>query len=181
MVVASIKGSTLRLAVIVFALAILAGAALWPMHGVVTVWDGSSYQGVSDNAKRVAFLSKFGWQVDSSPAEVVEIVIPQVFDQVYRNYNAIQKKQGLDLTPYKGARVKRWTYKVTNYPDYAGDVYADLLIQNDNLVVAGDVRTVAVNGFIHGLAKPNLPAGTTQYTPAAADITDGMFGGSRTI
>lgn len=174
MVVASIKGSTLRLAVIVFALAILVSAALWPAHGAVTVWDGPSYQGVSDNAKRIAFLAKFGWKVVPSAVEVVEITIPQTFGQVYRNYNEIQKQQGLDLTPYKGARVKRWTYKVTNYPGYEGDVYADLLIQNDDIVVAGDVRTVAVNGFMHGLARPNPHMGT-KYTPAAADITDGMF------
>lgn len=175
MLVASVKGSALRIAAVVFALAVLAGAALWPSHGVATVWSGQSYQGVSDNAKRIAFLSRFGWTVDPTPTEVVEIVIPQTFDAVYRNYNDLQKKQGLDLTPYRGARVKRWTYRVTNYPGYDGEVFADLLIQNDDTVVAGDVRTIAVNGFIQGLARPNPQTGTPTLSPAAADITAGMF------
>ncbi|MFT9057225.1 MAG: DUF4830 domain-containing protein [Ethanoligenens sp.] len=178
MIVASIKGSALRLAVVVAALVILVGAALWPAHGVVMVWDGQSYQGISDNTKRVAFLSKFGWTVDPTPAEVVEIVIPKTFDQVYRNYNEIQKKQGLDLTPYQGTRAKRWTYKISNYPNYNGDVFADLLIENDDVVVAGDVRTVAINGFIHGLSRSNPQTGTTGLAPAAADITSGMFDSS---
>ncbi|ADU25747.1 DUF4830 domain-containing protein [Ethanoligenens harbinense] len=175
MLVASVKVSALRAAVVVFALAVLAGAALWPSRGVVTVWSGQSYRGVSDNAKRVAFLEKFGWTVDPTPTEVVEVVIPQTFDQVYRNYNKLQKKQGLDLTPYKGARVKRWTYRVTNYPNYDGEVFADLLIQNNDTVVAGDVRTVAVSGFIQGLARPNPQTGVPTLSPAAADITAGMF------
>lgn len=175
MVVASVKASALRLVAIVFALALLVGAALWPGRGIVAVWDGPSYQGVSDNAKRVAFLQQFGWKVNPAPTEVVEIVIPQTFDQVYQNYNEIQKKQGLDLTPYRGARVKRWTYQITNYPHYDGDVYADLLIQDNNMVIAGDVRTIAVAGFIHGLSMPNPQTGAANYKPASADITKGLF------
>ena len=177
MMVTSVRVSTLRLAVVLFALAAIVGVALWPVHGTVAVVsNGLSYQGISDNTARVAFLSRFGWKVDPSPEEVVEITVPESFDAVYRRYNQMQKEQGLDLMPYRGKRVKRWTYTVKNYPNYDGTVYADLLIENDDLVVAGDVRTVSVNGFIQGLKRPGSKAASSGMSPASADITSGLFG-----
>ena len=38
---------------------------------------------VKNNEDRVSFLSSFGWTVDSEPYEVVEVVIPSEFDEVY--------------------------------------------------------------------------------------------------
>ena len=55
-----------------------------------------------DNAQRIAFLEQFGWQVESDPVEMTDILIPQSFNETYQNYNAIQLEQGLDLTKYKG-------------------------------------------------------------------------------
>lgn len=168
----SIRSSAIKGAVVVFALAAIVGAALWPGRVALPVAAGPSYQGVSDNAKRVAFLTGFGWEVDPQPSEVVEITLPQTFDDVYTNYNSIQRRQGLDLTPYRGSRVKRWTYRVRNYPGWADGVYADLLIQGGT-VVAGDVRTVAVNGFIHGFARPQ--AGAASVPASSADIDSDLF------
>ena len=65
----------------------------------------------------------------------------------------MQKEQGLNLAKYKGKTVTRYTYKVTNYPDYEGTVYVSLLIYK-NKVVGGDVCSADVNGFVHGFEAP---------------------------
>ena len=40
-----------------------------------------------NNQERLKFISQFGWEVDSEPVEVNEVIIPQEFDDVYNNYN----------------------------------------------------------------------------------------------
>ena len=39
---------------------------------------------VKSNEDRISFLSGFGWTVDSEPYEVMEVVIPSEFDEVYK-------------------------------------------------------------------------------------------------
>ena len=159
-----------KIAVITIALILVVVAAVLPFNQSRAVWNSARYQGISDNAKRIAFLSQFGWKLETTPVEVVEVTIPQKFNDVYLRYNEIQRAQGLDLTPYKGQRLKRYTYRVTNYPDFPGEVLADLLIQNEDTVVAGDVRTIAVAGFIHGFAFPDK--NEKELTPSSANIAE---------
>lgn len=106
----------------------------------------------ADSAERLAFFQQYGWQVSDEPTEICEVIIPEEFNDVYENYNAIQKQQEMDLTPYKGKRVKRWTYQVTNYPNKTDGVYADILIYNGK-VVGGDIHSSELNGFMHGFDK----------------------------
>ena len=100
------------------------------------------------NEERVAFFSQFGWKVETEPVEIKEVVIPEKFNDVYNNYNTIQKNQGLDLTPFAGKSCKQWVYTVTNYPQDLG-VRATILVL-DNRVIGGDLSTVAVDGFMTG-------------------------------
>lgn len=105
-----------------------------------------------DNSERIAFLSQFGWDISEDPIEVSEVIIPEEFDDTYENYNEIQKQQGLDLTKYKGKRVKKWTYEIKNYPSEEssdGVIRANLLIY-DGIVIGGDVCSVELDGFMHG-------------------------------
>lgn len=107
------------------------------------------------NEQRLAFLSSFGWQVNSEPAEIIEVIIPTEFDSVYEKYNAIQKVQGYDLTKQKGKRVKRYTYTVTNYPTpQESPINANLLVYNDK-IIGGDICSTALGGFIHGVNMPS--------------------------
>ena len=104
--------------------------------------------------ERIAFLSQYGWSVEEEPLEVKEIIIPAEFDDVYEKYNAIQKEQGCDLTAYCSKRVKKWTYKVTNYPNYEGsDCIRATLLVFDGKVIGGDVCSVELDGFMHGFVK----------------------------
>ena len=117
-------------------------------------------------AERLAFISQFGWDVEEDPVEVTEILIPAEFDEVYEQYNEIQKAQDLDLTLYAGRRVKKWTYAVRNYPGYEGraDVIELHLLVCDGLVIGGDVCSTKLGGFMHGFDPPedqtSVPATT---------------------
>ncbi len=103
--------------------------------------------------QRLAYLRGFGWEIEEEPLEIIEIAIPQQFDDVYQSYNDIQLKQNFDLSRYKGKRVKRYTYRVTNYPDTADEIHADLLIY-DGRIIGGDICSTALDGFMHGFTKP---------------------------
>ena len=75
------------------------------------------------------------------------------FDAIYTAYAKLQEKQGFSLEKYKNRDVIRYTYEITNYPDYDGTVYVSLLIYK-NKVVGGDVCSADVNGFVHGFEAP---------------------------
>ena len=60
-----------------------------------------------NNQERLKFISQFGWEVDSEPVEVNEVIIPQEFDDVYNNYNEIQLMQNCDLAVRKLLAVRR--------------------------------------------------------------------------
>ena len=90
--------------------------------------------------------------MDESPTDIAEVTVPQKFDSVYEKYNDVQRAQGLNLKRYAGKRLTRYTYKINNYGETSGDVFANILIYKDN-VVAGDVYGTGVNSFLHGFDK----------------------------
>ena len=79
---------------------------------------------VSDNAQRVAYLAGWGWEVEPSAVETLDLTFPETLDEAYLSYNELQMENGMDLTPYCGQQAKRYTYRVSNYPDYEGTVLA---------------------------------------------------------
>lgn len=103
------------------------------------------------NEQRVDFIESFGWTVEAEPAEIIEVIIPKEFDSVYKEYNAMQKLQGCDLSSNAGKRCKRYSYKVTNYPNQTENVRINLLVLN-NKVIGGDVCSLDAGGFMHGFA-----------------------------
>lgn len=108
----------------------------------------------SDSSKSVDLLNNYGWVVDKKPVDRAEIIIPEPFDLVYKNYNEIQLEAGLDLTPYMGMSGRRYTYTVKNYPEDVGEtVFANVICINGE-PVAGDVMTVSLSGFMHSLKYP---------------------------
>ena len=105
-----------------------------------------------NNSQRIAFLSSFGWEVEEDAFEIVEILIPNNFGDVYQVYNQIQKAQGFDLEDYAGQRAKRYTYRICNYPGEK-EARANLLVFRGK-VIGGDVCSVELDGFMHGFALP---------------------------
>lgn len=104
--------------------------------------------------ERIAYLSQFGWSVEDDPVEVSEVIIPETFDDTYTQYNELQKAQGYDLTVYAGKRVKRWIYRVTNYPGFENcDCIQATLLVFDGQIIGGDVCSTEIDGFMHGFVK----------------------------
>ena len=107
----------------------------------------------ADEAERAAYLRSLGWEIEPSPTETLEFVLPQPLNESYEEYNALQKEQGFDLTPYAGMQVKRYSYRVLNYPGYPDDVQADLYLCGD-VVIGGDILYCGDSGFVATLVFP---------------------------
>lgn len=163
MFVYSMKASTLKFFAIL-GVALIAIATLMfliPTYTVTTTAaiaekiESIRFDGVKSNEDRIAFLEQYGWRVETAPLEEAEVTVPKEFDKVMTTYNELQKQQGLDLSKYAKRTMMRYTYKVTNYPDYSGTVYANILVYK-NRVVAGDICSSDANGFIHTLSMPSV-------------------------
>ena len=111
-----------------------------------------NYEKIKSNEDRINFIKQFGWEVDPEALKEQEVLIPKEFDKVFSAYNEIQRRQGLDLSSFKKKSVMRYTYAVTNYPDYDGTVYVNILVYR-NTVIGGDVCSADVNGFVHGFER----------------------------
>jgi hypothetical protein len=111
------------------------------------------YEKIKTEEDRVNFLSQFGWKVSGGAIERADITVPEEFDKIFTGYNEIQKRQGLDLSRYKGKDVTRYTYEITNYEGEEGKVYANVIVYR-NKVIGGDICSGDVKGFIHGFEKP---------------------------
>ncbi len=111
-----------------------------------------NYEKIKSNEDRINFIKQFGWNVEAQPLKEQEVIIPAEFDKIFAAYNEIQRAQGLDLSSFKKKNVMRYTYAVTNYPDYEGTVYINILVYR-NTVIGGDVCSADVNGFIHGFER----------------------------
>ena len=147
-----------------FAVICLALTALIALIVFVPVYstDGTSqmvgatvnynYDKIKSNEDRINFLKQFGWEVDPQAIKEQQVVIPKEFDKIFAEYNEIQRRQGLDLSSFKKKNVMRYTYLVTNYPDYEGEVYVNILVYR-NTVIGGDVCSADVSGFVHGFER----------------------------
>ncbi len=140
------------------AAALLCGAAIIAVttlnaRGAAALSSGVDPKGVKTNEDRVAYLERYGWQVEPQPASVEELLIPEQFDSNYDQYLSLQSDQGFDLTKYCGKRVKRYAYTIVNYPTGETGVQAGLLLYK-NTVIGGEVLSVQLDGFIHGLSRP---------------------------
>lgn len=159
MFIYSVKSSTLKFFGIVGVaiITLVALVFLIPSYSeattkdIATMNENISFSNVKNADDAINFLSQYGWSVDETPVEECEITIPKEFDKVMTTYNEIQKQQGLDLTKYQKKNAKRYTFKVTNYPDYEGTVYANVIVYRDK-VIAGDICSSDSRGFIQTLS-----------------------------
>ena len=121
-----------------------------PLPGATDASAYFTYTGGMTNSGRLAFLRQFGWEADGQPLEHVRVRIPKTFDAVYADYNVIQQRAGMDLRRYRGKRVTRYTYSIRNHPSGGDNVRANLLVYG-NKIIAADICSVALDGFMHGI------------------------------
>ena len=80
--------------------------------------------------QRQAFLKQIQADVTNEPGAVMAVVLPVTFDDVYKNYNQLQKQSGFDLEKYAGKEIIKYTYAGT-------DETVTLLVYR-NKIIGGD-------------------------------------------
>ncbi|MBE7031072.1 MAG: DUF4830 domain-containing protein [Ruminococcaceae bacterium] len=113
-----------------------------------------NFSGGFTNRGRLDFIAQFGWEVDRAAVEKQTVRVPKQFTPVWEEYNTLQMRLGLDLRRYRGKRLTRHTYRLNNHP--AEHEYARVnLYVHGNKIVAADVCSVRLNGFIHAICERN--------------------------
>lgn len=95
------------------------------------------------------YLAALGWETEGL-VSTDQVILPEEFTPEYEEYLSVQADGDFDLLPYAGLTATRYTYSVTNYPSGEEDVLADLLVL-DGIVVGGELRSAALDGFMTGL------------------------------
>lgn len=154
MFICSVKASTLRFAGVLLLCAMLL-VGLTALSGTVTGAKTASakaveYTGIKTDADRRAFLGEMGLSPAQDPAAEADFVLPQSLDAVLLGYNEVQKEQGLDIAPYTGKKVSRYTYRIENYEGHDGPVYANLILYRDR-IIAADLTASGQDGFVRPL------------------------------
>lgn len=164
MFVVSVKSSKVKIilgVVFVCTVALLSFLFMGKEYSSAVISEGGISLRASDEKERTSFLSQFGWDFDTEPAEVKEVLIPSEFDTAYTEYNALQQRQSFDLEKYKGQIVKRWTYNINNYPGLEGKtgfVQANIMIFGGN-VIGADITVFGDKIRIHTIDFPDSDKG----------------------
>lgn len=101
----------------------------------------------STNAKRTEYIKCLGIEPDDSNVSSKEITIPQDFNEVYKEYNRLQKKAGFDLSRYKGEAATVYNYNI------CGSDRELHLIVCKNKIIGGDIADISFNGKMLPLKK----------------------------
>ena len=157
MFICTVRAHTLKLfSIIAVSVAVLCAVVLMipeyspvSTRAVAAEAEKYSYDKIKTPDDAANFLAQFGWEVEKTPLDEVKLKIPSEFDKVMNAYNDLQRNQGLDLSKYRGKEVTRYTFRITNYPDYKGNVMANVIVYK-NKVIGGDICSADVTGFIYG-------------------------------
>lgn len=143
------KKSRLPMAV---GLILLAAAGIWALTRVFG--GGSSGIPGETNQQRIEYIESFGWNTGVTHCDLEEIRIPVNFDEIYEEYNDLQKKQGFDLRSYRAHSVKKYTYEISRSDDDPLPLYAELLVEN-GVIIGADITSAEAGGMMTVLAEPD--------------------------
>lgn len=131
---------------------LLIGAAIWLLTRFISFGSGA-ISGKNDK-ERTDYIESFGWVSGKVPDKIEEIRIPVEFDDVYEEYNALQRKQGFDLRKYRAHIAKKYTYSISNYDgaETGVPICANLIVI-DGIIVGADISSAKADGFVTVLAK----------------------------
>ena len=134
------------------AIVLLIGLVLLVLIGLRWYTARSPRCDLSTLEGRQAFLLELGWEIDPDSEEFRTVVVPEKLEGIMSQYNRMQLAQGYDLNAHLGESCQQYSYRLLNYPDSDNPVFVTLYIQGDQLI-AGDIHSNALNGFMHGLKK----------------------------
>ena len=155
MFIYSVRSSTIKFFLLIAVTLVILGAVLFlGSAGTVaaSVVADIKLSGIKTNEDRLEFISQFGISVAGEAKESESFAVPESFDRVLSEYNEIQKRQGFDLTKYKNKKVTRYTYSVSDYEGYDGEVNVNLIVYR-NTVIGCDISSVSPGGFVKPLIE----------------------------
>lgn len=104
------------------------------------------------NTMRLDYLKNTGYVVIEDMPSTKNVILPEIFSDVYSNYNDLQLSAGYDLSLYKGCEVTIYSYQINAPGDYDGTCFANMIVYN-NRIIGGDVSSAALGGFMLPLGK----------------------------
>ena len=147
---------------------LLIGGILLLLFGTArSVFDRDDAPDLNTTEGRAAWLKTLGWEIDPDTESFRTVVVPKKLDGIMAQYNKLQLKQGYDLSAHLGESCRQYCYDILNYPGGGeGKVVVSLYLQNGQ-VIAGDVHSTAINGFMHGLSRSEADASPRPLTTGA--------------
>jgi len=128
---------------------LLGAAAAWLAFRLM--WSGSPGIPGETNQQRIDYIESYGWNTGSTHSDLKEIRIPVEFDEVYEEYNDIQRSQGFDLRKYRAHSVKQYTYDISRTDDDPVPLLAHLLVEN-GVIIGADITSAQAGGMTGALA-----------------------------
>ena len=102
---------------------------------------GNRTQNANTNAQRVYFIKSLGLLPDEENSKCKNIIVPETFSDVYKNYNDLQIEAGYDLSAYKGVEAKMFTYPVGKIKeDNSDDYYVNIIVYKGR-IIGGDISS----------------------------------------
>lgn len=126
--------------VFVLTLIIMLGVLVSARSAQTPYLDGSTH------AKRMEYIKGLNLEVNENDFSSKEIVIPADFGELYKKYNAIQRKAGFDLSFYKGKAVTLYTYKLEKNKRVG-------LLVSEGKIIGGDISEASYGGEIYPLTR----------------------------
>ena len=152
MFIYSIRATTLRFFGIIFLGLVLTLGLILSTFDERTLATSAGveidYGGIKTREDRISFMEKYGVKVDEGSETSEQFRMPPDFDRVIIGYNELQRRQGLDLSKYKGKRVTRYTYKLQG----EDNTYANLFVHRGK-IVACDISDASPDGFVKPLTQ----------------------------
>jgi hypothetical protein len=145
MIIKITKTVKIVITAVIFGLVVL-GVMYLIVHNINHI-DKNTYE---TNIDKVNYLNINGLNVVENPFIEEEITIPSKWNKTYEKYNEVQRRQGFNLSDYKGKKALRSVYAVKNYAGGKENVFAEVLVF-DGKIIAGSVFEMTTNGFIEGI------------------------------
>ena len=141
-----------RIAVCVAMLAIFTALCVVSAMGAMTDNEQTASGASVKNEQAAADYLRAVGEEDAAQLSCERITIPEQFDEVYEEYNGMQRQSGFELSEYKGKDALRFTFALTRH-----DASYAVLLVRDCAVIGGHYS----NGEYGGEYLPLEKDGTT--------------------
>lgn len=118
--------------------------------GSIFLSDNSGFNFKSDADKK-EFFDYLSLNISKNEPVRQNVIIPQEFDELYSEYNELQKRAGYDLKDYAGKEVVKYTYEISM--SGGEDTFVLNVLTYKDRVVGGDISSTSMNGVTLPLKK----------------------------